>query len=322
MQHRLDEALARFGLAGATATFVRAGENTTYRLDGPDGATHALRVHRPGYQTAASVRSEIAWMEALGASGLATPAVVRSDTGEPVLEVDVGEEAPRLVAIFTWIDGQPLARIDQPGLWERLGALMATVHVHGRAWPRPSGFVRQSWDAEGMVGSERPLWGDPVALGTWDAPVERAIVAARATVRERLARLPQTPDRYGLVHADLAFENVIVRPDGEAVLIDFDDCGFSWYLWELAVALFPFDGEPGFDERRDAVVRGYRGVSELPVDVLHELPTFVMARRLAALGWLFTHAGTTHAETQRAWRLRTLVPAAERYVAWAADADA
>jgi len=319
MEPRLDRALARYGLDGATVEFVRHGENTTYRIE-QDGASFALRVHRPGYQTRASVRSEIAWMEALRESGLATPRAVVGINGGVVEEADLGE-GPRLLALFTWVEGEPLAHLDRPELWERLGSIMATVHAHGRAFVRPAGFVRQAWDAEGMVGKARPLWGDPVALGSWSPAEAERIEAARAEVLRRLARLPQTPDRYGLVHGDLAFENVLVQADGTPVVIDFDDCGTSWYLWELAVALFPFDGEPGFDDRRDALVRGYRQVASLLNEALDELPTFVMARRITTLGWLFMHAGTAHAEKQRAWRLRTLRPAIERYLAWAAGAS-
>ena len=48
----VDAALARFGLGGgASATFVRHGENTTYRVTADDGRQFALRIDRPGYQT-------------------------------------------------------------------------------------------------------------------------------------------------------------------------------------------------------------------------------------------------------------------------------
>jgi len=310
------EALARFGLTGGDVAFVRAGENTTYRVD-HGGRSYALRVHRPVYQSAASVRSEIAWMQALQDAGVATPDVVRSGAGEVVEEVAT-EDGPRLVAVFSWVEGEPLSRLDRPELWQRLGAMMASVHAGGRRFARPPGFVRHAWDVEGIVGTSAPLWGDPVALGPWSPDQARKLAEVRELVRERLTALPRTPDRYGLVHGDLAFDNVLVRTDGTPVVIDFDDCGEGWYPWELAVALFPFDGEPGFAARRDALVRGYRTVGELPDAVLDELPTFVMARRIATLGWLFTHPGTAHAEAQGAWRLRTLPDAMARFRAWAA----
>ena len=43
-------------------------------------------------------------------------------------------------------------------------------------------------------------------------------------------------DRFGLIHADMRLGNLLV--DGERVtLLDFDDCGFGWFLYDLAASL-------------------------------------------------------------------------------------
>jgi Ser/Thr protein kinase RdoA (MazF antagonist) len=237
--------------------------------------------------------------------------------GKPVQPVDDGAGGRRLVSMFHWIDGEPFDHGGRIDLWEQLGALMATVHERGAAWHQPPWFTRRSWDVEAIVG-DSPTWGDPLTLGSWTARETERLRSVRDVLRERLGAFGRGPDRFGLVHADLSFENLLLA-HGRPVLIDFDDCGFSWYLWELAVALFPYDGEACFDERRDALVRGYRSVAALSDQDLAELPTFVMARRYATLGWTFSHAETAHARRQRSWRLRTLASACERYLAWAAS---
>jgi Ser/Thr protein kinase RdoA (MazF antagonist) len=308
-------ALERYDLAQpVTIDFLRHGENTTFRVDATDGSAFALRLHRPGYQTSRSIRSEVAWMESLRATGLATASAVRGRDGEVVQELQV-EGGTRLVAVFMWVDGVPLTQIDRLDLWGRLGELMATVQRHGARWRRPDGFTRHAWDVAGMVGPE-PHMGDPLRLASWTPEEEGLLLASRDVVRERLTRFGQTPDRYGLIHADLGVENVLVQPDGTTILLDFDDGGFGWYVYELAVALFPFDGEAGFEARRDALVGGYRAAGDLPDAMLAELPTFLMARRLVTLGWTFSHAETAHAQRQREWRLRTMPDAARRFLAW------
>ncbi len=53
------------------------------------------------------------------------------------------------------------------------------------------------------------------------------------TLRRRLAAYGQGPDRFGLVHADIRLANLLV--DGEHVrVIDFDDCGWSWFMYDFA----------------------------------------------------------------------------------------
>ncbi len=312
-----DDAVAREGLRHydldrpVTVELERRGENSTYRLDAPRG-TFALRVHRPGYRTPEMIRSEFAWMEALAGTGVSTPTAVRAIDGSVVATVPT-PAGDRQVSVLTWERGDPLGDSDDLGQWRELGRLMAEVRVHGATWQRPEWFVRPRWDAEGMVGTA-PHWGDPVELGLWTDELRGLLVAARARVRERLDAFGTDPERFGLVHADLAFSNVLVRPDEPPVLIDFDDCGWSWYLWELAVALAPFDGTADFDVRRDALVDGYRSRWSLTDEDLAELPTFVMARRLVTLGWVFTHADTEHAARQRERRIATFPEAARRFL--------
>jgi Ser/Thr protein kinase RdoA (MazF antagonist) len=312
-------ALERFGPSlgrGASATFVRHGENTTYRVSAADGRRFALRINRPGYQTAEAVRSERAWMDSLRASGVRTAPAVPGLDGDPVQTIFFAGDLERTAVMFEWIDGVPLSAVGGVGPWARLGELMAQIHIHGRQWTRPAWFTRPAWDAEALVGDE-PRWGQPDPLRLFSEEDRAVLEDCRAEVRGRLEALGVESDRFGLVHADLGFENVLVAEDGTVTIIDFDDSGDSWYLFELASALYPHDRSDGFDERRDALVAGYRHVRELPDELLAELPTFLMARRIQTLGWVFSRPETAHAERQRPRRIQSTPTAMREYLAWA-----
>jgi Ser/Thr protein kinase RdoA (MazF antagonist) len=311
-------AIAQYpALAGARARFVRHGENTTYCVEGVDGVRYALRVHRPGYQTSAAIHSELAWMDSLRDAGIRTPVAVPGADGDLLQHASGPDGVRRSVAVFEWIDGTPLSSIVGLEPWTRLGRLMARVHGHGCAWERPARFERPSCDAEALVGDD-PRWG-PIDPDGVFAPADReALDAARAEVAARLTAVGQDEDRFGLIHGDLGFENVLVDEDGTVTIIDFDDCGDSWFVHDLAVALYPREGTDGMGERRDALIRGYRTERELPAELLAELPTFLMARRMATLGWVFSRAETGHAQRQRAKRVQTSPAAARQFLTWAA----
>jgi Ser/Thr protein kinase RdoA (MazF antagonist) len=312
-------ALARFGLSlgpGASATFVRHGENTTYRVATDDGRQFALRIDRPGYQTIEATRSELAWMDSLRESGVRTPSAVPGVDGDPVQTVSMADDPARTTVMFDWINGVPLSAVGGLEPWARLGELMAQIHVHGRHWTRPAWFTRPAWDAEALVG-DNPRWGPPDPSRVFSEEDRAALEACRAEVRSRLDAIGCATDRFGLIHADLGFENVLVADDGTVTIIDFDDSGDSWYPFELASALYPHDRTDGFGERRDALVAGYRHVRELPEELLAELPTFLMARRIQTLGWVFSRSETAHAERQRPRRLQSTPPATREYLAWA-----
>jgi Ser/Thr protein kinase RdoA (MazF antagonist) len=308
-------ALARYSAhPSSRLEFVRHGENTTYRVLRPEG-DWALRLARPGYQSIDAIRSEIWWMRSLNEKGVATPAVIPGRDGDIVQLVPHRDGSVRAAVAFTWVEGLPLPEVDSLGAWKRLGEIMAQIHEHGRRWRKPQGFVRPAWDVEALVG-DRPRWGNPFPPDIWSSEDVRLLRAARVAARERLHALGQSADRYGLIHADLGFENVLVRVDGSTVVIDFDDSAPSWYLYDLASALYPFEDESGFAERDQALVAGYRSVGALPDEHVQELRTLLMARRLATLGWTFTRAETAHAQRQKARRIHSSPPAARGFLEW------
>jgi len=313
----IGDALARFGLRQqARVTFIRHGENTTYRITATDGRRLALRIHRPGYQTLPAIRSELAWMASLRGGGVLTAAPVPGIDGNLVQTATGDDGSARTAVLFEWLDGVPINAVGELEPWERLGELVARIHSLTARWRPPAWFTRPAWDAQALVG-EDPRWGPPDphhALAPADAA---ALEACRVEVLRRLERIGAGADRFGLIHADLGFENVLVSDDGTVAIIDFDDCGESWYMLDFAVALYPHSTGDGFGERRDALIMGYRRTRELPDELLAELPTFLMARRIQTLGWLFSRSETAHAARQHGTRLRSTPRATRDYLAWA-----
>lgn len=312
------DAIARFGLGTqADVTFVRHGENTTYKIAGPRGRRFALRLHRPGYQTPEAIRSELAWMESLRSSGVRTPAPVLGIDGDPIQTV-TASGCGRTAVLFEWIDGVALSEVADVEPWERLGELIARVHSHARVWEHPAWFTRPAWDAEALVGDD-PRWGPPDPDRILEADDRTALEACRAEVHRRMDALGTTPDRFGLIHGDLGFANVLVSDDGTLTIIDFDDSGYGWYVHEFACVLYPLEGTGELGDRRDALLAGYRRVGEFPDESLSELPTFLMARRIQTLGWLFSRAETAHADRLREHRLSSTPDATRAYLAWARE---
>jgi Ser/Thr protein kinase RdoA (MazF antagonist) len=101
---------------------------------------------------------------------------------------------------------------------------------------------------------------------------------------------------FGLVHADMRLANLIVDRSGDVHVIDFDDCGTSWYCWDLAASLSFIEHLPQVPEMMDAWVEGYRAEAPLSRAEEAELPTFVMMRRLLLVAWIGSHRETPTAQ--------------------------
>jgi Ser/Thr protein kinase RdoA (MazF antagonist) len=161
------------------------------------------------------------------------------------------------------------------------------MHRHAREWSRPAWFTRFHWDYAAAFGDQARWgrWQDGIGVG----PSERRILTRLDDVlRARLRAFGSGPDRYGLVHADTRLANLLVH-DGSVSVIDFDDSGFSWYLYDLGTAVSFFEHEPHVPGLVDSWLEGYRRAGRLSAGDQAEIWTFIMFRRLLLVAWIGSH---------------------------------
>lgn len=269
-------------------------ENATYAVEAGHGQRFVLRIHRPGYHSRAAIASELAWLAALHGSGIEVPRPLAGADGDCIQRASLPGHAAHWVVLFEWIDGaEPHPQQNLLASFERLGAINARLHRHARGWQRPAGFERLSWDHASMLGAHGH-WGDwrqapHVQPGQW-ALVEHTVAA----IGEQLAGYGQGAERFGLIHADLRLANLLV--DGAHTrVIDFDDCGFGWYLHDLASALSFHEHHADAPRWVASWLEGYSRTASLSQQDLAILPTLILQRRLQLLAWTGSHANTTTA---------------------------
>jgi Ser/Thr protein kinase RdoA (MazF antagonist) len=276
----------------ARAHLVSLSENEIYKVGAPDGKAWAMRLQRPGYQSYTSLVSEMAWLVALRHDGVvATPVPVPGLNGEWVQVARGSDGDPRNIVLFEWENGgHPRMDADLRHCFRSLGAITAQMHAHSRTWQRPDGFERFTWDFETALG-EAPRWGRwRDALGINAGRLDLFGRTAEL-IRERLVSYGSGPDRFGLAHCDLRLDNLLVDR-GEIKVIDFDDCGFSWYMYDAATAVSFYEHLPQAPSLIECWLEGYRTISALSRAEEEEIPTFVMLRRLLLIAWVGSHAET------------------------------
>jgi len=154
-----ERAAALWGLDPARLTLAARRENTVWRAE-TDAGPCALRLHRPGYRTAAELQSELDWMAMLAQAGLNVPRPLPSRAGR--LVEWLGDTA---VDVLSWLPGRTVGAqgaldgiSDRPGHMRALGALLARLHDLSDAWSPPAGFTRPRWDRTGLLGATTPVW--------------------------------------------------------------------------------------------------------------------------------------------------------------------
>jgi len=290
--------LPQWGLPGAAPlSLLTVSENATYCVEDEEaGRKLILRVHRPGYRTSQEILSELAWIEALRAGAVVeTPAPIAARDGTLLCSFDDGGH-PRYVVAFEHMSGrEPEAADDLVPWFERLGRITARLHGHSRGWQRPSWFVRKSWTYETILG-EAPYWGNWRAGLGLEAPGKVILERTEAVLRRQIEAYGMAPERFGLVHADLRLANLLVDGDRLGV-IDFDDCGLSWYAFDFAAAVSFHEHHAFIPAVKAAWIEGYRAVAPLALADEQAIDMFLMLRRLHLTAWIASHSETPTAQS-------------------------
>jgi Ser/Thr protein kinase RdoA (MazF antagonist) len=273
---------------------INLSENATYKVEATDGRSWALRIHRDGYHSKAGIASELAWLTDLRNTGVVTtPRPVKGKDGGIIQQLGHKRmPRPRNIVLFDWEEGsEPGIGEDLSTPFEVLGEVTARMHLHARQWRRPDWFTRHGWDFETSLGDERPHWGrwrDGMGM---DSAREELFGRTVELIGRRLKAYGKGAERFGLIHCDLRLANLLI--DRNAVkVIDFDDCGFGWYMYDAATPVSFYEHEPQVPALIESWKQGYRRVIELSREDEAEIPTFVMLRRLLLVAWIGSHHET------------------------------
>ena len=286
-------AIGLYPLSAATQVrLLNYSENYTYLLDCPSAGRHILRINRPGYHSAESVQSELKWLDALTEQcPITTARALCGFDGQRIQELRHPETGETIrCVLFEFLEGEAPSEDNLAEEFEKLGEVTAHLHNQVACWPPSRRLTRLVWDFEHTLGAT-PNWGRwQDGLGMTP---QRAALLGRAVdvIRGRLAAYGTAADRYGLIHADLRLANLLVH-EGQIRVIDFDDCGFGWFMYDLASALSFIEHTPIVPDLVANWLKGYRKVLPLASEHEAEIPTFIMLRRMLLVAWIGSHCET------------------------------
>lgn len=299
------QALQHYGFSDqVTHSLINLSENATYYVEDPGTQrTGILRVHRQNYHSLRAILSELDWLAAVDRdTDVSTNIVIPTAAGDRVYVTEV-DGAERYAVMFEVMPGiEPDHTVLHATSFHTLGQITAQLHVQSRSWIPPAGFQRFAWDWDQTLGSQ-PRWGrweDGLSITPDDVEI---FSKAADLILSQLEAYGRTPDRYGLVHADLRLANLLVDGGGhrenESVnVIDFDDCGYSWHMYDFGTAVSFIEDDPRLPDWQQAWIEGYRSIADLTDQDEKMLPTFVLLRRLLLVAWMGSHSHSKEAREQ------------------------
>ena len=291
-----EEAIKHWDVEVKSINLHLQSENTVFKVEGLDGNTYALRIHRKGYHDLEELNSEHVWTSSLSNAGLLVPEAVVTRSGEAYTSVSfLNSSEYRYVGLVKWIEGTILNDLildleekDVSDLYESLGKVVAKFHKATIAWEEPKDFKRHSFDTDGFLGS-KPFWGRFWEAQNATTSEREKLSVIRNNITKILSKLPRDINSFGMIHADLHSQNVLIQGKSLSV-IDFDDSGFGWYGFDLAVAIwdrldFTATG-CHFDIAYKSLIRGYLEERPNAKDIIETIPTFLLMRTLMIIRWI------------------------------------
>lgn len=290
------DAIQFWGLGASRLSWLGYSNNAVFKVCAPRGI-YVLRMHLPGRGRAERLASELAWLQYLRQNTeLFAPAPVPlpDNTAQDLFAaLRPAQLAPDAVlcSLFQYKEGdtksaKKLTAADVRAVGLYLGAL----HREGQFEP-PTGFARPSLDWEGMFGQESLYTVGDSSISISDEQAD-TFERVEDCVRRTMASIDRGPGTFGLIHGDLLSKNIIFHND-QLVALDFEYCGWGYFLYDLAPLLWQLKGErPGdYAQLEDALWSGYKSKTGMDAGMRDHLEAFLAARQLLSCRWLLAKAG-------------------------------
>lgn len=268
---QLHHILHRFRFQKPEITYLRHNENRTYKVSEADGSTYVLRVHQPfkasmtGLQhTYEGLLGELLMLEALAnESSLLVQSPLRNQDGELITVIE--HEGQRLnCSVLTWLEGRDLQKEDlqNPESVKQLGSHIAELHEFYRRYPldrvknRPEQGIAYN---DGLIQTIHK----GLELGLFASSDVAIIEKCIHLINDKLKQIGTDTDRWGLIHGDLGFGNMIMSPVGRLSFIDFGFFGPGYDLTDIAMGAMMVPSE-----HHNIFLEGYYGTMNIAAEEL------------------------------------------------------
>ncbi|OKH33788.1 hypothetical protein NIES2101_39610 [Calothrix sp. HK-06] len=282
--HLAVEALRSYGLENAQLTRLGGASNTNYKVD-VDDKSYVLRLHTSAARhDRDAISSELAWLNSLQDTSLVLPKPIVNLQGELVAFVSDDSQKETLCTLICWIEGKISLTVDAmtDEQLANAGSIMAQLHKHSQEFKLPTDFKRHTFDEAHFSARLEVLYA-ALSNTEFDKNELNNFKSNANHIIAHFVQLERAQNNFGVIHADFHSGNYLFC-DGNVYIIDFDRCGFGFYLYDLTLALMELN-----EQQRKAFLHGYETVKPLPANYTNLKQVFLSLAYLDNLGFLIAN---------------------------------
>ena len=269
---------------------LELGCNDNYQVKGKR-RDYVFRLYRFNWWPVKDIDEELRLLEVMHRNKLNVCKPVRAKNKQRYIKINA-PEGFRFGALFNFIPGQHLGfNLDQGNQnFVQLGNRVAEMHSIADNMKQP--VQRWTMTFDNVVNAF--LNNAVVVLGHREKDLKYLRKLARQ-LEEVLLGQPEGAFNFGFCHGDLHVHNVMLQPNGELALFDFDLSCYSWRAYDLATIWWALtrNKRPAMQWR--TFLRGYTQQRKLTKQEKQYLPWFVILRQFEFLNFQLSmrkHIGT------------------------------
>jgi Ser/Thr protein kinase RdoA (MazF antagonist) len=262
---------AKYNFSIVDCQLVKPLVSTTYVISTSENK-YILRIY-PHDQSSSFISSEIDALLLLNQKGISV-SVPQPNTDGNYLTPIMAPEGARLMALVSYAEGIPLARVENEKYFREFGRFVGSFHdlMDDQTVP----LSRHTLDKTVLI--EEPLAHISKFYSCY-ADELKFLNKTSDTIILKLEKLSRNQLHYGFCHGDLNSHNVHVSPKGTLTLFDFEYCGIGWQAYDLATFL-----NVESSVHAGLFMQGYQDVRSLKEDEMRFIPLFQIVQKIWMLG--------------------------------------
>ena len=244
------------------------------------GKAYIIRVSDSKVREKEMIECELEWIQYLYNSNISVSTPILSSSGNYIEDIKINNFLGFLV-VFNKAIGYKLnyqEYLKDTLIFEQMGKVMGKIHNTTKNFI-PEKVKRNDWINNIYIKQIENILPNN----------ETDIISVKKELINDLSILDKNIDNYGLIHGDFNVGNFVVH-NGSITLFDFDECQYSWYIEDIAIAIYytiyPFGDEDIVERNHKAeefmiqFLNGYLQENVISIKELKLIPYFLRLREL------------------------------------------
>ena len=247
----------QYGLANVTCQLLKAGINHTYLVLSASGK-YIFRIYSYQWRSDVEIMEEIKLLQHLRDNSMNVSVAIPDVQGSFIQNIPA-PEGERKAVLFTFATGEKVHFFTAEQHY-KAGVTMAEMHRHTEKMQ----LNRIQYTPEILITESLEKLRPYISFDTEE-------IGYMQTAKQKLLTILNTADttaiRHGIVHMDMWFDNMNITDDGNITLFDFDFCGNSWLVADVAYYILQLyaveTDEQIFIEKKNSFLQGYESITRL-----------------------------------------------------------